>query len=316
MPVRSILLQGGSDAENGDYTRLRNAADAPGRHLGTWSTLRDARAGDEAWFYVGAPHSAIVAVGIALGNATPGDEWPFQMDVGDVRWLSPPVLLTELRAALPGWGWVKGARGRAYLPDNVGAYLRHRMAIEVGTIVPNGPSDQDPPAVSTEPTSHLDEFQRSTEHRWAEPYLGSAGSAAGLALGFVLAGVKTRVHAVRCSSPATSSRAVVDEQIRLTAAHLRRLDPSVAASLERDAAARLEIDGAELGAGYAIATVRGAQAIQDFASAGIPLEATYGAKAAAAIRARAPAWRGRRVDFWLGSDAAWLAGARPTATTP
>lgn len=143
--------------------------------------------------------------------------------------------------------------------------------------------------------------------------LGSTGSAVGLAIGLALAKVPTRVIAVRCSNPATSSRAVVDAGVDATVAFLRASDPTITADLANDAKTRLEIDGAELGGGYGISTARGrGAAIQIRDHEKIMLEQTYGAKAAAALVRRAPQWKTSHVVLWMGCDERWLAG-RPTA---
>jgi hypothetical protein len=127
MPARSLLLQSGTDAQNGDYSLLHKTARSAEREV-VWSTLKDTSQGDEAWFYVGAPHSAIVAVGVALDDAKPGEEWAFTAQFGELRWVEPPITLEDLRVTFPDWGWAKGARGRAYLPDEVAEYLRGRAS--------------------------------------------------------------------------------------------------------------------------------------------------------------------------------------------
>jgi D-cysteine desulfhydrase len=139
--------------------------------------------------------------------------------------------------------------------------------------------------------------------------LGSTGTAVGLAVGFAIAGVPTRVLAVRASSPGTSSRAVVDAGIDATVALLRNIAPSISPDIAKDAKARLEIDPAELGAGYGISTARGRKAEElVFGGEKIMLEQTYGAKAAAALVRRAKEWKNASVVLWMGSDARWLAG--------
>lgn len=142
--------------------------------------------------------------------------------------------------------------------------------------------------------------------------LGSVGSAVGLALGFALAGSPTRVVAVRCSSPATSSRAVIDAAIADTSALLRRLDPGL---LDRvaDARARLVVEPAELGPGYARSTpasIRAAALLQEHE--GITVDGAYTAKAAAHLVRHAAALREGPVALWLGCDARWLAGRAKT----
>ncbi len=141
--------------------------------------------------------------------------------------------------------------------------------------------------------------------------LGSCGSAVGLAVGFAIANVPTRVVAVRCSSPATSSRAVVDAAIDGTVARMREIEPAIPAAIAQDAKSRLEIDGAELGGGYGVPTQRSREAKRTvWKHERIMLEHTYGAKAAAALIRRAPQWKQQHVMFWMGSDESWLAGRK------
>jgi D-cysteine desulfhydrase len=138
--------------------------------------------------------------------------------------------------------------------------------------------------------------------------LGSVGSAVGLALGFALAGSPTRVVAVRCSSPATSSRAVIDAAIADTSALLRRMDPR-APDLQADARGRLIVEPGELGHGYARATAastRAAALLHDHE--GVTADGTYTAKAAAHVVRHAARLREGPVALWLGCDARWLAG--------
>lgn len=143
--------------------------------------------------------------------------------------------------------------------------------------------------------------------------LGSTGSAVGLAIGFALAQVPTRVVAVRASSAATSSRHVVDHGVDETVALLRSIEPTIATRLATDAKGRIDIDAGELGGGYGIATARGTKAAETvWDREKIMLEQTYGAKAAAALVRRAKEWKDAPVVLWMGCDERWLAGrARP-----
>jgi 1-aminocyclopropane-1-carboxylate deaminase/D-cysteine desulfhydrase-like pyridoxal-dependent ACC family enzyme len=103
---------------------------------------------------------------------------------------------------------------------------------------------------------------------------GSGGTAAGLAVGFELAGMKTRVVGVAISPP-----------LALVSALTRRLAKSTAklAGLSRERSARaverITIDRRWLGRGYGYPTVDGDEATSVAARAGIVLDATYTAKA-------------------------------------
>lgn len=123
--MSALLLIGGSDEQNGDHSRLRAAAASARRRLPKWSTLKKAVAGDEIWFYVPRPVSAIVAAGTAAGVVRPGSGyWPYDMPVVDVRMLPEPVSLRTLRRRFPAWEWTVAARQRTYLPERVAKFLR------------------------------------------------------------------------------------------------------------------------------------------------------------------------------------------------
>ena len=127
--------------------------------------------------------------------------------------------------------------------------------------------------------------------------MGTMGSAAGLALGLAALGKKTRVVAVRASSPGTSSAARLRAMIVATRDHLRALDPAFPAIDPEQCA--ITIAGGQLGAGYGRATRRGLESI-DLARdlAGLALEPTYTAKALAALIADAGSLSDQVVLFW------------------
>lgn len=120
---RSFLLYGGSDADNGDYSALRRAAERRASISG-WSCLKDVRKGDEVWFYVKSPVSAVVAKGIALLDARSGRHWPYETRVGGLEWIEPHISLGELRTLFPTWDWVRAARGKVHLTESRADLLR------------------------------------------------------------------------------------------------------------------------------------------------------------------------------------------------
>jgi D-cysteine desulfhydrase len=61
--------------------------------------------------------------------------------------------------------------------------------------------------------------------------LGTMGTAAGLALGFALAGLDTELHAIRVTQEQYSNKAAVQRLMHKTACMMRRLDPSIPADL-------------------------------------------------------------------------------------
>lgn len=114
--------------------------------------------------------------------------------------------------------------------------------------------------------------------------VGTGGTAAGLALGFQLAGLRTRVAGV-----------VVNDQLRLDPAVLTRLSRRTAKLLERRGARlghlRLEPDMLDLnrdqiGAGYGHPTEAARRAAGSVAGAGLRLDPVYTAKAMAGLLAQ------------------------------
>ncbi|CAN5798558.1 pyridoxal-phosphate dependent enzyme [soil metagenome] len=125
---------------------------------------------------------------------------------------------------------------------------------------------------------------------------GTLGTAAGLAVGLSLGGLRTRVHAVRIASRlVTNQRAV-----RSLVAGVRRMlvDNGVAAPDAEEIASRIELSDESIGKGYGIATSAGIAAKEAFAAAQLNLDATYTAKAAAAMLQRVDAGTREVHLFW------------------
>jgi D-cysteine desulfhydrase len=137
-----------------------------------------------------------------------------------------------------------------------------------------------------------------------EPYaifvaLGSGGTVAGLQLGLELAGLASRVVAVRVTDllppTAASLRRLADAARR----RLRRLDPALPAA-NPSVEAPTVLDG-YLGRGYGAATPEAEAAQRRMADCeGVRLEGTYTGKCLAALLdvARSAPYRGRPVLFW------------------
>lgn len=113
--------------------------------------------------------------------------------------------------------------------------------------------------------------------------VGTGGTAAGLALGFQLAGLRTRVVGI-----------VVNDQLRLDPPVLARLARRTAALLERRGAAldglrlgpdMLDLTRDQIGAGYGHRTEAGARAAARAAEEGLALDPVYTAKAMAGLLA-------------------------------
>lgn len=130
---------------------------------------------------------------------------------------------------------------------------------------------------------------------------GTLGTAVGLALGFAIAGLPTRVVAVRITSRAITNR----RRARRLARGAHALIAAAAAGDERllpepDAALRrLHIDHAQIGRGYGFETPGGVAALDWFrARTGLELDATYTAKAAAGFLAAIAAEPAGPVLYW------------------
>ena len=136
--------------------------------------------------------------------------------------------------------------------------------------------------------------------------MGTMGSAVGLAIGLEAVGLKTTVVAVRASNRPTSSWSKIARLHADTVAFLRRRDLSFP-EMELDRA-RLRVEDRFLGKGYAQPTAAGRAATELAARHGITLDATYSAKAFAALLAGARSQPSKHVVFWhthgaLGAEA-------------
>lgn len=133
--------------------------------------------------------------------------------------------------------------------------------------------------------------------------LGSGGTAAGLALGFELAGLPTRVVGVRVVSRLVANRRRVLRFATRAARLIAKLAPG--ARVPRVSPDRLEIAEGYFGGAYARETVEGRAAAARFRGGHGPamLEPTYTAKAFAATMARCD---GEPTLFWLTFDSRWL----------
>ncbi|HSD68602.1 MAG TPA: pyridoxal-phosphate dependent enzyme [Woeseiaceae bacterium] len=111
---------------------------------------------------------------------------------------------------------------------------------------------------------------------------GTMGTAAGLALGLALAGMRSEIQAVRVSDMAIANEPVLQRLMRKTATMMHRLDRSVPADLAERARIRLRHDF--FAGGYARSDERTADAIRLAADQlDLRLESTYTGKAMAAL---------------------------------
>jgi D-cysteine desulfhydrase len=113
--------------------------------------------------------------------------------------------------------------------------------------------------------------------------LGSGAMLAGLTLGCALAGVSSEVRGVRVAAShlgivPSCTQATVTRLMRQTYSQLRRLDPAI----PKMALPEVKLEHRYFGSGYGVPTEAGEKARRRLADAGIELELTYTAKAAAA----------------------------------
>ncbi|HEX9107860.1 MAG TPA: pyridoxal-phosphate dependent enzyme [Longimicrobiales bacterium] len=126
---------------------------------------------------------------------------------------------------------------------------------------------------------------------------GTLGTTAGIAIGLALAGLDTEVAATRITGRiVTNERAL----LRLIRGALALLEPEVRLDAQA-VAARVEIRHGQIGAGYGRETEAGRRATELLGAAGLKLDPTYTAKAAA--EALAGAGDGREL-FWQTLSAA------------
>ncbi len=123
--------------------------------------------------------------------------------------------------------------------------------------------------------------------------MGSGGTAAGLAVGFEEAGLRTRVLGVAVSPPTSVLRHLSRRLAQKTAT---AIGLSVAAALR--AAQRIDVEGGWMGRGYGHASDEGTQAAADAAREGVTLDVTYTAKAFACALACARREAPGAVLYW------------------
>lgn len=108
---------------------------------------------------------------------------------------------------------------------------------------------------------------------------GTLGTVVGLAIGFALAGLEARIVGVRITSRIVVNRLVLRSLIDKTTWLLR--DIGVPAPSVADVARRVELRHGRIGRGYGHPTDAGRVARERLADAGLQLDPTYTAKAAA-----------------------------------
>jgi len=128
---------------------------------------------------------------------------------------------------------------------------------------------------------------------------GTMGTVCGLALGLRLAGLATRIEAVRVVPEPVATSSGIEALCRAANRRLHEIDTTI--PLIADPLANVSLRSEFFGAGYAEATLECRQAVTLIRSAeSIVLETTYTGKALAALihDARDGRLAGRRVMFW------------------
>jgi D-cysteine desulfhydrase len=133
--------------------------------------------------------------------------------------------------------------------------------------------------------------------------LGSGGTMAGLALGFELAGLETRVIGARVGPTVGSNLVRVRRLARTTARFLARFTGRSVPDIARD---RLEVVHGAYGGAYGRPSEAAQESAQSLYSlAGLRLDATYSAKAFLVAVDQAAHSPGATL-FWLTFDGRWL----------
>lgn len=123
--------------------------------------------------------------------------------------------------------------------------------------------------------------------------LGSGGTAAGLAVGFEQAGLRTRVLGVVVAPPTPVVRHLARRLAQKTAA-LAGLPVAIGVRASK----RIDVDGQWMGRGYGHPTEEGRAATDVASEAGLTLDTTYTSKAFACALARAKSGNPGEVLYW------------------
>ena len=113
------------------------AAKRKSASLASWSSLKGVKGGDELWFYVVAPVSAIVAVGVAASDAHEGKNWRYVVAVKKLKWIESHITVDELRSMFSDWAWTKSTRCKTHLDDDRAQRLRDHIEAGSSTVMPN-----------------------------------------------------------------------------------------------------------------------------------------------------------------------------------
>lgn len=207
----------------------------------------------------------------------------------------------QLRADLKAGATLHPARSYAEVAARM-AWIATRLRMQRRRAYVMGPGGSSPVGALGYVDAGLELAQQIDEGRVPEPdavyaAAGSAGTAAGLAVGMAAAGLTTRVVAVRVTDPIAINRAVIGQLVRRTVRLLRRHEPCFP-NVVREAMQNLVVDGTQLGGGYGAISSEAEAARRLAERDGLVLDPTYTSKAMAAVLADAHAGRTERPLFF------------------
>jgi len=116
MKQRLFVFIGGSDEQNGDYSRVLRLARRGG--TANWSSLKDSRPGDRVLIYIQQPHSALIAKAEVIAEAKKGNpgDYAYRAKTGHFELLPNRVGIQDLKNHFPRWAWLRQPRGKAIVP--------------------------------------------------------------------------------------------------------------------------------------------------------------------------------------------------------
>ena len=146
MKGRLLILIGGSDEQNADYSLVHRRAQRGGTTH--WSSLKDSHPGDRVLIYIQRPNSALIAKAAVLATAVkgkPGD-YAYRAKIGRFELLPNRVGIETLRKRFPGWAWLRLPRGKAIVPARYADKLWklvHQSRSNVQILISNSGYGQD-----------------------------------------------------------------------------------------------------------------------------------------------------------------------------
>jgi len=146
MKARLLILIGGSDEENGDFSLVHRRAQQGGTV--NWSSLKDSRPGDRVLIYIQRPHSALIAKADVLARAVKGkpNDYAYRAKIGRFELLPNRVGIDTLRKRFPRWAWLRLPRGKAVVPARYADklwQLVHQNRSSVQILISNSGYGQD-----------------------------------------------------------------------------------------------------------------------------------------------------------------------------